>query len=41
MQAYEQSLKSGDTRMVLSPDSDFFRYFSDPSGKMPKAAGSE
>jgi membrane protease subunit HflC len=41
MQAYEQSLKSGDTRMVLSPDSDFFRYFSDPSGKIPKAAGSE
>ncbi|MET0605934.1 MAG: protease modulator HflC, partial [Beijerinckiaceae bacterium] len=33
MQAYETGLKAGDTRMVLSPDSDFFRYFSDPSGK--------
>lgn len=39
MQAYEQSLKSGDTRMVLSPDSDFFRYFSNPSGVAPKAQG--
>lgn len=37
MQAYEQSLKSGDTRMVLSPDSDFFRYFSNPAGTRPKA----
>jgi membrane protease subunit HflC len=37
MQAYEQSLNSGDTRMVLSPDSDFFRYFTDPGGQMPKA----
>jgi membrane protease subunit HflC len=33
MQAYENSLKSGDTRMVLSPDSEFFRYFNDPSGR--------
>ncbi|MGU9978707.1 protease modulator HflC [Phreatobacter sp. HK31-P] len=33
MQAYEQSLKQGDTRMVLSPNSDFFRYFGDPSGR--------
>ena len=32
MQAYEQALKS-DTRMVLSPDSEFFRYFNDPAGK--------
>jgi membrane protease subunit HflC len=30
MQAYEQSIRSGDTRMILSPDSDFFRYFNDP-----------
>ncbi len=37
MQAYEQSLKSGDTRMVLSPDSEFFRYFSNPAGTPPKA----
>ncbi len=27
MQAYEASIKPGDTRMVLSPDSPFFRYF--------------
>lgn len=27
MQAYERSLAGGDTTMVLSPDSDFFRYF--------------
>ena len=32
MQAYEQALKS-DTRMVLSPESEFFRYFNDPAGK--------
>ena len=30
MQAYEASMRSGDTRMLLSPDSSFFRYFSDP-----------
>jgi membrane protease subunit HflC len=33
MQAYEAGLKNTDTRMVLKPDSDFFRYFTDPSGK--------
>ncbi len=35
MQAYEQAIKAGDTRLVLSPDSPFFRYFNDPSGVMP------
>jgi modulator of FtsH protease HflC len=35
MQAYEAGLKSGDTRMVLSPKSDFFRYFGYPSGRPP------
>ena len=34
MQAYEAGLRSSDTRMVLRPDSEFFRYFVDPSGKM-------
>jgi membrane protease subunit HflC len=34
MQAYENGLRHNDTRMVLKPDSDFFRYFTDPSGKM-------
>ncbi len=33
MQAYERGLKSGDTRFLLKPDSNFFRYFSHPSGK--------
>jgi modulator of FtsH protease HflC len=33
MQAYEMGLKHTDTRMVLKPDSDFFRYFADPNGK--------
>ncbi len=33
MQAYEQGLKSGDTRMVISPTSEFFKYFNDPTGK--------
>jgi membrane protease subunit HflC len=35
MQAYERSMEHGDTNLVLRPDSDFFRYFADPSGKMP------
>ena len=33
MQAYESGLGHGDTRMVLKPDSEFFRYFVDPSGR--------
>ena len=33
MQAYEAGLRSNDTRMLLKPDSEFFRYFVDPSGK--------
>ena len=33
MQAYEAGMRNNDTRMVLSPDSEFFRYFVDPSGK--------
>lgn len=32
MQAYEAGIRSGDTRMLLSPDSDFFKYFSSPNG---------
>ena len=35
MQAYDRSMTHGDTRLVLRPDSDFFRYFGDPSGSMP------
>ncbi|HEX5509229.1 MAG TPA: protease modulator HflC [Pseudolabrys sp.] len=33
MQAYDNGLKQNDTQMLLKPDSDFFRYFTDPSGK--------
>lgn len=32
MQAYEKGLNSEDTRLLLSPDSAFFKYFMDPSG---------
>jgi membrane protease subunit HflC len=39
MQAYERSLQKGDTNLVLRPDSDFFRYFGDPNGKVPMQAG--
>lgn len=39
MQAYEAGLKSGDTRMVLSPDSEFFRYFKRPSGQRTEPTG--
>lgn len=35
MQAYEAGFKKGDTRMLLSPDSDFFRFFQDPAGIAP------
>jgi membrane protease subunit HflC len=38
MQAYESGLKPGDTRMILAPDSAFFRFFTDPSEKKPAAA---
>jgi len=34
MTAYETGLKKDDTRYLLRPDSDFFRYFGNPSGKM-------
>ena len=33
MQAYERSMQHGDTHLVLRPDTDFFRYFGDPTGK--------
>jgi membrane protease subunit HflC len=33
MQAYEKGLANNDTRMLLRPDSEFFRYFVDPSGR--------
>ena len=33
MQAYQNSMQQNNTRLVLRPDSDFFRFFGDPSGK--------
>ena len=35
MQAYEAGLKSSDTRLVISPNSEFFRFFGAPSGIRP------
>jgi len=37
MEAYRQAFGGGGSSMVLSPDSDFFRYFNDPSGAPPPA----
>ncbi|MGE0746639.1 MAG: protease modulator HflC [Rhodospirillales bacterium] len=34
MQAYRESLGNDDTTMVLSPDSEFFRYFGSITGKL-------
>ncbi len=31
--AYEEALQKGDTTILLSPDSEFFRYFNDLSGR--------
>jgi membrane protease subunit HflC len=33
MQAYEAGLKPGETRILLSPDSEFLRYFNNSSGR--------
>jgi membrane protease subunit HflC len=33
MTAYENGLKNNDTRFLLRPDSEFFRFFAHPSGK--------
>jgi membrane protease subunit HflC len=37
MSAYETGLKGNDTRFLLRPDSDFFRFFGSPSGKTSPA----
>lgn len=39
MQAYETGMKAGDTRLLLSPDSEFFRYFNSPGGKTSVPTG--
>jgi membrane protease subunit HflC len=38
MSAYETGLRSADTRFLLRPDSEFFRFFANPSGHPPVAA---
>src|ERR1700674_4516870 len=38
MTAYENGLKSNDTRFLLRPDSDFFKFFRNSFGKPPVAA---
>jgi membrane protease subunit HflC len=38
MTAYENGLKSNDTRFLLRPNSDFFKFFNSPSGAPPAAA---
>jgi len=38
MQAYTEAIKPGDTRMLLTPDSEFFRYFQDPNGRAPSSS---
>jgi modulator of FtsH protease HflC len=40
MQAYEAGIKSGDTRMLLTPDSEFFRFFNSASGRTAPGAAS-
>ena len=37
MQAYEAGFKAGDTRMILNPKSEFFRFFESASGKAAAA----
>jgi membrane protease subunit HflC len=38
MEAYRKGLSSDDTTMVLTPDSEFFRYFRDLTGREPRPA---
>ena len=38
MQAYETAFKPNETRFLVSPRSDFFRFFSTPTGVMPSAS---
>jgi modulator of FtsH protease HflC len=40
MTAYENGLRANDTRFLLRPDSDFFKYFGSASGRPPAAGPS-
>jgi modulator of FtsH protease HflC len=39
MEAYREALGNSDTTMILSPDSEFFRFFGSDKGANPPAAG--
>lgn len=39
MQAYEKAFSESNTSMVLSPNSDFFRFFGDPKGALKRGPG--
>ena len=39
MQAYDAAMQHSDTRLLLKPDTNFFRYFNDPTGKLRDDAG--
>jgi membrane protease subunit HflC len=39
MQAYREAFSEGDTRMVLTPDSEFFRFFRESPNSLPGAPG--
>ncbi len=39
MRAYQHSMQHDNTNLVLGPESDFFRYFGNPSGREPVQAG--
>ena len=41
MQAYENAFRNGDTKFVISPGSDFFRFFSNPAGTGEAAAAAK
>jgi membrane protease subunit HflC len=41
MQAYREAFSEGDARLLLSPDSDFFRYFNDPTGQRSRGAATQ
>jgi len=40
MSAYSEALKESGTTMVLSPDSEFFRFFQNPTGT-PRQSGQQ
>lgn len=41
MNAYGQALEGSGTTMLLSPDSEFFRFFRSPDGTIPNAGGAQ